>query len=60
MTDSLLVVLDSTIAGTLLRLREGKLRFDYDAEYRRRPGAAPLSLSLPTQVRSHADRVITP
>jgi serine/threonine-protein kinase HipA len=60
MTDSLLVVLDSAIAGTLLRLRGGKLRFDYDPEYRRRPGATPLSLSMPTQVRSHADRVITP
>src|ERR1035437_9679145 len=60
MADSLLVVLDSAIAGTLLRLRGGKLRFDYDAEYRRRPGATPLSLSMPTQVRSHADRVITP
>ena len=60
MTDSLLVVLDSAIAGTLLRLRGGKLRFDYDPEYRRRPVATPLSLSMPTQVRSHADRVITP
>ena len=34
MTDSLLVVLDDTFAGTLVRLRGGKLRFDYDDEYR--------------------------
>jgi serine/threonine-protein kinase HipA len=60
MTDSLLVVLDDTIAGTLVRLRGGKLRFDYGDEYRGRPGATPLSLSMPTQVRSHPDQVVTP
>jgi serine/threonine-protein kinase HipA len=60
MTDSLLVVLDDVIAGTLERLPGGRLRFDYTEEYRERPGATPLSLSMPSQVRSHSDRTITP
>lgn len=60
MTDSLLVVLDDAIAGSLVRLKGGKLRFDYSDDYRDRPGATPLSLSMPTQVRSHPDSAITP
>ncbi len=60
MTDSLLVVLDEVIAGTLERLSGGRLRFDYTEEYRERPGATPISLSMPLQVRSHSDRTITP
>jgi len=59
-TDSLLVVLDDAIAGTLTRLPGGKLRFDYDDEYCARPGATPLSISMPVQVRSHPDHVIAP
>ena len=60
MTDSLLVVMDDTVAGTLVRLQGGRLRFDYSDEYRARPHPTPLSLSMPTQVRSHPDNVITP
>jgi serine/threonine-protein kinase HipA len=60
MTDSLLVVLDDVIAGTLGRLSGGRLRFDYTEEYRERPGATPISLSMPPQVRSHSDRIVTP
>ncbi|MGH2904120.1 MAG: type II toxin-antitoxin system HipA family toxin [Solirubrobacteraceae bacterium] len=60
MTDSLLVILDDSVAGTLTRLRGGRLRFDYDPGYQQRPGRTPLSLSMPVQVASHADRVITP
>jgi len=60
MTDSLLVVLNDVIAGTLERIPGGRLRFDYTEEYRERPGATPISLSMPPQVRSHSDRTITP
>ena len=60
MTNSLLVVLDGAVAGTLIRLPGGKLRFDYDGHYRQQPGATPLSLSMPTQVPSHHDQVVTP
>ena len=60
MTDSLVVVLGDTVAGTVTRIARGALRFDYADDYRQRPDATPLSLSMPTQVRSHPDHVITP
>lgn len=60
MSDSLLVVLDGAVAGRLSRLRGGRLRFDYDDAYRERAAPTPLSLSMPVQVRSHPDRVVTP
>jgi serine/threonine-protein kinase HipA len=60
MTDSLLVVLGDVVAGTLERLGTGRLRLDYSDEYRERPAATPLSLSMPPQVRSHPDHVVTP
>ena len=60
MTDYLLVVLDDVIAGTLTRLKGGRLRFDYSDDYRDREAATPLSLSMPTQVKSHPDSAITP
>jgi serine/threonine-protein kinase HipA len=47
------------MAGTLTRLSGGQLRFDYDERYRKRRGGVPLSLSMPTQIRSHPDRVIS-
>jgi len=59
MTDTLFVALDDVIAGTLERLPGGRLRFDYTEEYRNRPGATPISLSMPPQVRSHPDRIVT-
>ena len=60
MSNSLLVALDNAIAGSLTRLAGGRLRFDYDDAYRERPTPTPLSVSMPTQVSSHPDRVITP
>ncbi len=60
MTDALLVVLEDSVAGTVTRLRGGRLRFDYREEYVERRGATPLSVSMPLQVRSHADHVIAP
>lgn len=60
MTDSLIVVLDDGVAGTLTRLAGGRLRFDYDEEYREKATPTPLSVSMPTQVRSHPDHVVTP
>jgi serine/threonine-protein kinase HipA len=60
MTDQLTVVLDDSVAGTLTRLAQGRLRFDYSDDYRKRSTATPLSVSMPTQVASHPDRVITP
>ena len=60
MSGSLAVVLDDVLAGTLTRLKGGRLRFEYDESYRARGNATPLSVSMPTQVRDHHDAVIRP
>jgi serine/threonine-protein kinase HipA len=60
MTDTLAVLLDDEVAGSITRLDQGRLRFDYDDEYRQRPAATPLSVSMPPSIRSHPDREITP
>jgi serine/threonine-protein kinase HipA len=60
MTDTLAVFLDDAVAGSIARLDQGRLRFDYDDEYRQRPAATPLSVSMPPSIRSHPDREITP
>src|SRR5438093_3704213 len=48
------------IAGRVTRLRDGRLRFDYDEEYRVRPGATPLSLSMRPEIQTHLDGAINP
>ena len=60
MSDSLVVLVGDAIAGTVTRLRGERLRFDYDDEYRGRAEATPLSVSMPTQVKSYPNGVITP
>jgi serine/threonine-protein kinase HipA len=60
MADKLVALLDETIAGTVTRLSGGRLRFDYDEEYREGAGSTPLSVSMPTSVRSHPDGTISP
>ncbi len=60
MADVLTVLLDGRIAGTLTRLAGARLRFDYDDEYRADADSTPLSVSMPTSIRSHADAVVSP
>jgi serine/threonine-protein kinase HipA len=60
MTDSLTVILEDAVAGTLTRLPGGRLRFDYTEAYRQRDTPTPLSVSMPPQIRSHADHAVTP
>jgi serine/threonine-protein kinase HipA len=60
MSDSLAVLLGDQVAGTLTRLRGGRLRFDYDPLYREGGTPTPLSLSMPVEIDSHPDRVVTP
>lgn len=57
MTDELVVAIGGVVAGTLRR-EARVLRFDYDADYRARPDATPLSTSMRLQVESHAGRVV--
>jgi len=58
--DVLVVLMGNEVAGTLTRQRDRRLRFDYDPAYRAQADATPLSLSMPVQVATHPDRVITP
>ena len=60
MTDSLVVLLNNIAVGTLSRMRENRLAFEYDEEYRNRLDATPLSTSMPLQIRSHSNHLITP
>jgi serine/threonine-protein kinase HipA len=59
-TDTLTVLLEEKVAGTLSRLSDGRLRFDYEPAYQEQPTPTPLSLSMPAQVASHPDRVVRP
>ncbi len=60
MTETLAVLLDDAVAGVITRLDQGRLRFDYDDEYRQRPAATPLSVSMPPSIRTHPDSDISP
>jgi serine/threonine-protein kinase HipA len=60
MTDTLAVILGDALAGTLTRLPGGRLRFDYEDDYRDASNATPLSVSMPVTVRSHSDGAISP
>ena len=60
MTDTLTVILDDAVAGTITRLKGARLRFDYDDTYRALPSATPLSVSMPKSVSTHSDVTITP
>ncbi len=60
MTSPLIVVLEDKVAGRLTRLTNGRLQFEYDDEYRGLANPTPLSISMPTVIRTHPDRVITP
>jgi serine/threonine-protein kinase HipA len=53
MSETLLVILEGAVAGTLTRSPGGRLAFAYDEDYRQRPETTPLSLSLPKQIREH-------
>lgn len=57
---ALTVVMHDVVAGVLVRLSDGRLRFEYDATYRSAAGSTPLSLSMPLDVPVHTDAVVTP
>jgi serine/threonine-protein kinase HipA len=59
-TEPLAVILGNEVAGLLSQDVRGRLRFEYDAGYRADAGATPLSVSMPTAVARHSDRVIKP
>lgn len=63
MADVLAVLIGPVRAGTVTRLANNRLRFEYDDRYRNDPQATPLSLSMPLSIRVHTDtagrRVVT-
>ena len=58
--DTLVMLLGDVVAGTLTRLRGGQIQFEYSDEYRARPNATPLSLSMRLSRRSHGHEVVEP
>ena len=54
----LTVLIDDRPIGSISQLRNGRLRFDYDDDYRTQPTAIPLSLSMPLTAKSHNDKAI--
>lgn len=57
---SLVAYLDGERIGTVVQTLQGNTTFSYDDDYRMRPDATPLSLSMPLTAPRHASRAITP
>lgn len=53
MTDRLIAVANGRLVGEIRRDAGGRLRFGYDADWRRSPTAYPLSLSMPLAIPQH-------
>ncbi len=56
MTATLVALMDGCVVGSVTRRRGGALVFRYEDDYR----GTPLSVSMPTAISEHADRVISP
>ncbi len=57
-TQPLIAVMNGAVIGTVIRERTGRLRFDYADDWRQRPDAIPLSLSMPLVRVGHPHAVI--
>lgn len=60
MSDTLAVIADRRVMGTVRRDRRGRLTLVYDEGWRSTDGAYPLSLSMPMVVREHRHARIEP
>jgi serine/threonine-protein kinase HipA len=56
--ERLLVYLDGQSVGVLTQNSAGRISFSYDDEYRNRPSAIPLSLSLPKRRADHPPKPV--
>lgn len=56
--DALVAVMGGAVIGTVVRERNGRLRFDYADAWRQHPDALPLSLSMPLVRTTHPHAVI--
>ncbi|MBT2143736.1 MULTISPECIES: type II toxin-antitoxin system HipA family toxin [unclassified Rhodanobacter] len=57
-THPLIAVMNGAVIGTITRERTGRLRFDYADDWRQRPDAIPLSLSMPLVRAGHPHAVV--
>lgn len=57
---SLVVYLDGERIGAVAQTLQGNTTFSYDDDYRLRPEATPLSLSMPLTATRHPSRAIVP
>lgn len=55
---NLLVLLEGGLVGEVTQENSGRLRFDYDENWRNDPEATPLSLSMPLTASLHPHRVV--
>ena len=60
MTDTLNIWANTEKMGVIRKDRKGRLKFEYDAVWRARPGAYPLSLSMPLVEAVHNHQQIEP
>lgn len=57
---TLVVLLEGERMGTLMQETTGKLRFEYTEPWRANPRSTPLSLSMPSTLRTHTHGVVEP
>lgn len=60
MVTELVVYLDGARCGSVEQTQTGNVTFSYTDDYRLRPGATPLSLSMPLAAATHKKRSILP
>lgn len=60
MVTELVMYLDGERCGTVEQAQTGNITFTYDEAYRLRPGATPVSLSMPLAAATHKKRAILP
>lgn len=60
MTKELRILIDGTEIGGVVQDERGKFQFTYEEDYRVKPTAIPLSLSMPLSVGAHGDKAIRP
>lgn len=60
MTKELRVLIDGDEIGSVIQDARGKFQFDYEDDYRAKPTAIPLSISMPLSPGTHGDKAIKP
>lgn len=59
-TKELTALLNGDVMGSLIQTAHGQVEFTYDDTWRRQPTPTPLSLSMPTSVKTHENKMVFP